>query len=89
VSLVVNTTYLTRAAYDGFRVGQTEQAVISQLPRQLAALPLYVGVPPPSAATCRVFSIHPTDADSGRGLNTLYRLCFRAGVLVEKREFPA
>jgi signal transduction histidine kinase len=78
--------YLSRAVYDSVQVGQSEQAVTRRLPHQLLAGSQDVGVPPPAGASCKLLWVLPSDAGPDRSLDTRYRLCFRGGVLVEKRE---
>jgi signal transduction histidine kinase len=81
LSVRTNTMYLSRAVYDTIQVGQPERAVIRRLPHQFLAGPQDPG--------CRVFWVLPSDAGPDRGLDTRYRLCFRGGVLVSKRELQS
>ena len=78
--------YLSRAVYDSVQVDQSEQAVTRRLPHQLLAGSQDVGTLPPPGASCKLFWVLPSDAGPDRSLDTRYRLCFRGGVLVEKRE---
>jgi signal transduction histidine kinase len=86
VSTASNTSYLSRDVYDAVQVGQPEQVVTSRLPRPLLESSPTSGGTPSEGARCLVFRTTPADADEERRLDSGYRLCFRDGTLVDKRE---
>ncbi|QKW13874.1 sensor histidine kinase [Verrucosispora sp. NA02020] len=78
-----------RDTYDAVRIGQSEAEVRDLLPDADVAVAEVVGGRDVPGAVCvdyhaSILDRHDTDADLGQ---TLYRFCFRDGVLVDKQIF--
>ncbi|RSM86251.1 hypothetical protein DMH04_13830 [Kibdelosporangium aridum] len=86
VSAIANGLYLSTPVYDAIQVGDREQAVSQRIPRQLIAPSRDVGIAPAEGASCVVYLLDVAYAGADHDLDTRYRLCFRNGMLVEKRE---